>query len=391
MFPEITENGVLIQTYSEIVSELQAAYRAIYGQDIDLSSNTPDGQRIGIEAKARLDLQSYALSLYHSFDPDFAIGDAQDRLVKLVGIARRPATRSTWDITVETDRDLTLESGYTIKDDIGQKWLLTSNVNLSAGTTQVTFRSLIFGALEGFAGAVLQQDTVVPGVVSLSASGNATVGIDGETSEQLRTRRNLSLQNTAYSVIGSLYAKLANLAGVTDVAVYENETNLFDNDSNLDAHTIWAIVEGGAQSDIVETIAKQKTAGVATKGDEVGEYLESITRPEGSVFSIVHTMHFDRPQLVQVFVKVTATRKNSATPIDISLIAQKIAGISFRIGDDVTATELYDIAYQAGNAYVLTDLQVSTDNITYTNQRLIAAPDSKFFILVSSVQVTEII
>lgn len=391
MRPELTNSGVQIQTFEEIVAELQAAYREIYGQEIDLSSNTPDGQRIGIEAKARLDMQSYGVALYNSLDPDLATGLSQDSIIKISGITRRPATRSTWDIEVTTDRSLTLDAGYTIKDDIGQKWILTTPVSLLAGTTTVTFRAEQFGAVEGFAGATLQQDTIVLGVTALEALGNATVGIDEETPEELRIRRNRSLQNPAYSVIGSLFAKLANLPGVTDVAVYENDTKTDDPATGIEANTIWAVVEGGAQADIVETIVKQKTAGANTKGDEEGTYIETLVRPDGSTFTITHTMRFDREELTPIFVNVTATRKDSDTPIDTALIAQEIANASFNIGDNILATELYRYGYNAGAGFILTDMEISTDDITYTDERIVSALDGKFTISAANVTVTEVI
>lgn len=391
MRPELTNSGVQIQTFEEIVAELQAAYREIYGQEIDLSSNTPDGQRIGIEAKARLDMQSYGVALYNSLDPDLATGLSQDKIIKLAGITRRPATRSTWDIEVTTDRNLTLDAGYTIKDDIGQKWLLTTAVPLFAGITTVTFRAEQFGAVEGFAGAALVQDTIVLGVTSLVALGNATVGIDEETPEELRIRRNRSLQNPAYSVVGSLFAKLADLPGVTDVAVYENDQPTEDVVRNIPANTIWAVVEGGAQADIAETIAKQKTGGTGTKGDEVGSYTELMVRPNGTTFVIIHQMRFDRPELTPVYVNVTATRKVSANPIDTALIAQEIASAQFGIGDNIVASQLYKEGYRAGDGFVLTDLEISDDNITFTDERLVSALDGKFTIDASNVTVTEVI
>lgn len=391
MRPDLTNSGVQIQTYEEIVAELQAAYRDIYGQDIDLSSNTPDGQRIGIESKARLDMQSYAVALYNSLDPDLATGNAQDSIVKLSGITRRPATRSTWGIEVTTDRALTLEDGYTIKDDIGQKWIITDDVALTAGTTTVTFRAETFGAVEGFANAELEQDTIVLGVTALAAPSEATVGIDEETPPELRQRRNRSLQNPAYSVIGSLFAKLSDLPGVTDVAVYENDTKTDDADTGIDANTIWAVVEGGAQTDIVETISKQKTAGANTKGAQSGDFTETLVRPDGSTFTIVHTMRFDRPNVTPVFVNVTATRKSSDQPIDVALIAQEIAAASFNIGDNILATELYRLGYNAGSGFILTDMEISDDDTTYTDERIVARLDAKFTIDAADVTVTEII
>lgn len=388
---ELTNTGLSIQTFQEVYDEIADGYRAAYGSDIDLSPNTPDGQRVGIEAKAAHDLQVFAQDLYSSFDPDLAGFDALNRVIKLAGITRRPATRSTWDVTVTTDRALTLETGYTIKDSIGQNWILTAPVSVSAGSTVVTFRSETFGAITGTAGDTLEQDTIVLGVTALAAPSDATVGIEEETDAELRLRRSKSLQNASYSTVGGLFAKLANLPGVTDLAVYENDQKTDDPVTGITANTVWAVVEGGAASEIVEAITKNKTAGCNTKGAVSGVFSETVIRPDGSEFIITHTMRFDRPTEVPVYVKVNATRKQSGVPIDPALIAQRIAAEAFNIGDNLVASQLYAGGYQAGSGFILTDLLVSDDNVTFTDERLVSALDGKFTLDPANVTVTEII
>src|SRR5690606_28581640 len=112
-----------------------------------------------------------------------------------------------------------------------------------------------YGAIEGVAGAEIQQDTFVTAVTGLNAPTDATVGVDEETEEEVRRRRNLSLQNPSQSTTGGIFSRLANTAGVTDVQVYENDQPSFDAARDIPANTIWCIVEGGTIENIVETIA----------------------------------------------------------------------------------------------------------------------------------------
>ncbi len=55
--PRFTENGIEVQTFDEIYEELADGYKAIYGTDINLDPDSPDGQRVALEAQARLDVQ----------------------------------------------------------------------------------------------------------------------------------------------------------------------------------------------------------------------------------------------------------------------------------------------------------------------------------------------
>lgn len=389
---QFTPDGLQIDTLDEIINRVEAAYKAIYGQDISVAQDSPDGQRIGIEAKARADMQAFALDLYNSLDPDLARNVNLDRILKICGITRRPATRSVWDIEVTTDRALTLEEDYTILDDLGQSWFIPQSVALPAGTTTVTFRALDFGAVSNTAGAELKQATVALGVTALQALVNPVVGVAEETDVELRQRRNRSLQNPSYSTTGGMFARLANTPGVLDVQVYENDTKIDDPITGIDANTLWAVVQGGTQEDISETIAKNKTGGTGLRGSEIQVYNEERTRPNGTMFVVPHIIKFDRPVLSNLYITVSATRKVSGDPVDTVLIAQRLAAKDYAIGEEAVASELYEEGYGdlVDPNFFLTDLLISDDNVTFTDEQLTSALDGKFIIDVANVTVTEI-
>ena len=94
------ENGLQIQEFSEIVSDLESSINTLLGTDLDLSSNTIDGQYLGIFSKLNYDMQQFAMLLNTSFDPDYAMGLAMDKILKLNGIRRQEPTKSTVDITL---------------------------------------------------------------------------------------------------------------------------------------------------------------------------------------------------------------------------------------------------------------------------------------------------
>lgn len=387
---QFTPEGVVGDNLATIISRLSAEYKAIYGQDINVDQDSPDGQRIGIEAKARADMQAFCLEVYNSMDPDLARSVGLDRISKIAGITRRPATRSTWDITVTTSRPLTLDEGYEITDDLGQGWFVPSAVTLATGSTVVTFRAVDFGAVSNSAGATFTQATVVLGVTGFNAAVAPVVGADEESDGQYRIRRNKSVQNPSYSTVGGLYARLANTPGVLDAQVYENDTDTYDAVRDMAPHSIWAVVEGGTVEDIAETIALNKTAGTAQKGAQTQVYNETRIRPNGSTFVVPHTVLFDRPVIVNLYINVTATRKNAAEPIDQALIKLLLEQVVFAIGEEAVASELYDPAYVENPNYFLTDLQISDDDSTYTDERLTSAINGKFVIVAANITVTEV-
>jgi len=152
------------------------------------------------------------------------------------------------------------------------------------------------------------------------------------------------------------------------------------------------VVEGGAVSDIVESMVKNKTGGKGIVGAVTGTFNESVLRPDGSTFVIVHDMTFDRPVFVPVLVRLTATRKDAADPVDEALIAQEIAKRVFVIGENLLASDLYRLAFNAGDNYIPTALEISDDSgVTWTDGRILTAPDQKFAIDAIDVTVSEII
>ena len=83
--PKFTDTGLSIQTYEEIYLEQANALKEIYG-DINLDSNSPDGQRVGILSKAIFDMQVFSLSFYNSLDKDLATGEQLKIIGKISGV-----------------------------------------------------------------------------------------------------------------------------------------------------------------------------------------------------------------------------------------------------------------------------------------------------------------
>ena len=389
--PRFTPDGIQVQTFQEIYDELAAGYRAIYGEDINLDADSPDGQRVAIEAQLVLDAQSFGALEYNQRDPDFALGQSLNSIIKLSGITPRPATRSQVDVTVVTDRPLTLPVDYTVEDDLGQSWSTLAVRTLIAGTTTVTVFAVNFGAVAADPDTIVNPVTVVIGVQSVTNPASATVGVDEETDQELRVRRNRSLETPQSSSIGRMFTALASVPNVTGVAVYENDTDATDSDG-IPAHSLWVVVEGGSVAAIIETMTKNKTGGKGMVGSVTGTFSEPVTRPNGTTFTIVHSMTFDRPVDVPVLVRLDATRKDAANPVDEALISQAIAARTFNIGENLLAGDLYRLAFNAGENFIPTNLEISQDGgATYTDGRILSDLDEKFSIAAGDVAVTEII
>jgi uncharacterized phage protein gp47/JayE len=387
---EINQNGFKADSFIEILTRLSTQLKDIYGQDINLDQDTQDGQLLGINTTIISDLQDLALYIYNSMDTDFAEGVNLDKLLKLLARTRLPATKSTVDINLTVNRDVVIPTTYTVSDANGQNWQIASEQTLSTGTHLVTFESVDFGAITAEANTITQQVTIIPEIDSLTNPSSAISGRDEESDQQLRERRNKILEVNSFSTVGSILGKILTLDNVADCVIYENDTNIYDAEKDLNSHSLWIIAKGGEVEQITETIIKDKTAGTGLKGNVEATYTENFIRKNGTTREIHHTAKFDRPTEKEIYLKFNVKRRVATQSIDIDNIKNTLADKVFNIAENVTVTELYGTIYSASTNFIATDLQVSRDNITFVDNLLIAGYDEEFKIVQSNIQITEV-
>lgn len=388
---QFDNNGLQIDTFGDLFQTLSDAYKVIYGQDIDLDQESPDGQRVAIEAQARTDIEAALQWLYSQMDPDFNTGDMQQVIAKLHGLYLRPGSRSQRDLMVTTDRPVLLYNGYKIRDQANQVWFVRADVTVPAGTTAVTFFAQNFGKVTGLITDTFTQLTPELGVLDIFSNAAVVVGRDEETPEEFRQRRNRSLENPATGSTGAIFAKVAQLPGVTDLNIDENDTKIDDVVTGIPANSIWLVVEGGAISEIVEVMVKQKGGGTGTKGSITGRYTETLVRPDGTTIQIAHDMQLDRPIYKPLHIQLTAKRKVTNDPIDTDTLKAALAARVMHIGEDIDANEFYADGYSVARVnFVLTDMKISADGITYTDAELSPGFQGKFTLGVANINVNEV-
>jgi hypothetical protein len=126
---QITGAGIEIETYPEIVSGIVNGTSevpglvTIYGNDINVGSNTADGNLVNIFALSKEDILQLCVSIYDSFDPDQAVGVALDSISQLCGIARQGGSYTQTAIVLVTTQavnlvglDNTVSTPFTISD-----------------------------------------------------------------------------------------------------------------------------------------------------------------------------------------------------------------------------------------------------------------------------------
>lgn len=392
----IDENGLQLETRQEIFDRLATAFRNIYGQDIVLDQNSPDGQALGIFTQEKIDLLETAKSVYDSFNPDRAVGRQQDERYVINNIERGGGTFTTLNIDVTVDRTVTLQgldenfnrinaAGYTVQDNSGTQFILIDTVTITAGTHSLPFRAKDVGEVQAVIGTIQTQTTVVLGVTGINnPSAPINIGRNTETDAQFRVRRQRSVALNSSGYINGLEGLILSLDGVTDARLYENYTNVTDV-NGIPPHCIWVIAEGGSNADIGNAIYSRKTPGTNMKGDV--EF--PIITPSSSIF----TAKFDRPESENLYIQFEIKRTNPTHVFSLDAIKDFIAeNVLYKIGQFSETSVLTSQAILAidsqGGGGVPINMEISDDGYTWVDYLDVPTLDSKWVIDSENIEIT---
>lgn len=273
---KIDENGLQLKSYDVILSELTDAMKSIYGNDINVDSDSPDGQLLNIIAQQNTDQRELFQRNYDINDIDYATGVNLDRLVALLGIKRKKGKRSVTQVTVTANAACTIKGinqypsdPYTVQDNAGNKWNL-QNTHYFSGPDSVSlaFQSAVIGKQETIPNTITTPSTVVIGIQSVNNPAPASiVGEEEESDFELRTRAKRSPMIGSTGFIEALYAALMNLDGMDSVRILENKTNTTDA-NGTSPHSIHVIVSGSATNNsIANAILEKRSGGCNMDGD----------------------------------------------------------------------------------------------------------------------------
>lgn len=390
----IGPTGITVQTQQELIDYFSNAYRSIYGSDINLDPDTPDGQWMMVQIQAIQDLQDLLVQIYNTFDPDNAIGVVLDQRVAINGIQRQAGTRTVTNVTVVTTQAVTLygvdqatNTPYTVADNEGNQWNLMETINLSvSGTYVLAFQAVVPGAVLTVPNTITVPVTIVLGVSSVNNPTSYTaLGINEESDADLKIRRQKSVSLSSQGYLAGLLAALENISGVTAAFVYENVTGSTDGDG-IPSHSIWVIVGGSASaSDIANAIYQKRNAGCGMKGSET----LSILQADGSLF----TIRWDNVVAEDLYIKFTATSLDGVNPPNIAAIRAQLPSL-FTPGvfGQVNVNELSTLIQQIDPNTLVTSAGFSlTSGGSYTNTLTPSAKNKQFAISSANIIVIPII
>lgn len=330
---QVTNKGLVIDQITDIQQRLIDGFRNIYGEDINVDADTPDGQMLGLLSQLLSDINEVIAFMFQMLDPYRATGEWLEQRALYAGIVRRGAEYSYInDVVITGSHGTTIPQGSIFSDGNSNKWVSLQAVTLNNfGSAKLSLRSQELGVFSLPANQELTMETVVIGVDRIVLTRESTPGNEEETDGQLLVRFMQSHSINNNDDREGIKSALSSLPDVRKVEVIENYTNNTDVVTGVTAHTMNAIVFGGNDLDIATTLLKKKIGGCAFMGDQ-----QVVVNYKG----MDRTVLFDRAEEVAISVKLVIRRLVGFTDIDTDGIKASLENTDFEIGESVYAMRL---------------------------------------------------
>lgn len=384
----ISSTGFKRKRLNLLLEELNSEVKAIFGENFNVSPESPDGQINGVVSESNANLWEIAEEAYNAFNPKAASGATLSNLVQLNGITRLPATKTRAELNLTGDSGTVIPAGSLVSTvDTGDQLATENTVTLDgAGNATVFAEALEFGPITMLAGTITEIETPVTGWDTVNNPSDATPGTNEETDSELRARRQRSVARDAQAIIDGIRSAVENLDGVTQAVVLENDTDAVDS-NGLPAHSFQVVVSGGIDSEIAQTIWLKKPAGILAFGDITEQVIDSQ--------DISHDISFSRPTPIDIYVEVTLTTYAEYPANGDELIKQAIVDYangdlienrSFGLADDVIYTRLYT-PINTVPGHEIDDLQISSTSPASGTANIVIGPTEIANFLVDNITV----
>lgn len=339
----LTAQGFCKKRLDDLITQLENEFKSVYGANFKVSPETKQGQIIANIAAEYASLWDIAEDSFNSFNPSAALDKALSDLVQYNGLTRQAATRSIVQLTLTGANGTIVPAGSQVEIVNSEiKFETTESVTITEGPVFVPAQALVTGPIVAAAGTLTTIFTPITGWATVTNAADATPGLNEETDEELRARRNRSTALGGRNIVDAIAAQIEALDNVLSVLVLENDTDVDPDANGVPAHSVEAIVRGGAAEDIRDVLLQNKVPGIPYAGNTNVPATDS----QGVPVSINYTVPVEVP--IQVEVNLTTNAEypgNGDTLIAENIVAYAegllVLGRGFGVGEDVILSEIY--------------------------------------------------
>ncbi|MCD1124801.1 hypothetical protein LPW36_01920 [Jinshanibacter sp. LJY008] len=343
----IDSTGVIIPDTGDIKTEVQNEFRAVFGDDLDVSDSTPQGLLIAAETNARANVVRNNAALANQINPNISGGIFLDAIWSLTGGERDKATRSQVMATLIGSPGTNIRARVRARTTAGDTFESVSSAKIdNTGKVNVLFQSLEFGPVPCGTGSLTEIVTsdAILGWDGITNDSPAVIGTLSQSDLSVRNLRRRTLALQAVSMPEAIISRLYTVDGVRSLSFRENISNQTQTIDGIEMkpHSIFVCVYGGTDDDVARTLLNTKSGGCAYNGNTNVSVVEPIS---GQTYEVT----FERPEIINLLIKVYI-RKGSLNTTGITTQAQtaimmyangEIEGESgFAVGEDISPFEI---------------------------------------------------
>jgi hypothetical protein len=357
----------------DLVALRVAKYRATFGAGLNCIIPSVAAQQIGIEAEREFLAWQGQQAVYNSQYPNTAQGQALDYVASITGTVRGAATAGTVLLSMYVKAGCTVAAGQIVSAGANTAQWITTEAAVNAGAdgwiTGVLADCQTKGPIQAVAGSIRTSITSDPNWVNapglsynVTNPDDAVMGVNAQNDTQLNASRKAELSASGGSSVDAICAHILQIKdpstlenAILSARVFENVTDAVDVDSN-DPHSIRAIVQrvDGVTGDPIDQLIANQVWGKAGGIKTMGSVSKTVVDSAGGS----HTINFDRPSLVNVYIAITMTM-GTATAAEIKA-ALAVFGATYTLGQIVVANQLYGPLYAASGGGEVTALYIGT-------------------------------
>jgi len=227
----------------------------------------------------------------------------------------------------------------------GASMSVSANLQADKGYISILSFAVDAGPISAPLGTIYTIVTPVAVLDSVTNEVTPVLGRNLETDTELRLRRSNSLRLAGSSTPDAIRAAVSNVLGVSSVFLVENQTSAVDS-GGRPPKSFETIVEGGADSDIAQTIFDNKPAGIATYGTAPGVPFTALDSEGNSV-----DIYFSRPGTIDIELEIDYSLYTEETPpvgLETAIAEAALAyGNNLQIGTDVIPQRFYGAIYSS--------------------------------------------
>jgi uncharacterized phage protein gp47/JayE len=353
----ITPKGIEIKRLEEIVEELTNLIKATFGEDSRVDENSVFGLLISVFSRTEYENWELIEQAYQSRTLRGGQGVQLDAIGEIVGTYRLKAIPNTGRVQLTGTDGTVVPRGTRYADDLDRVWVQVDTHEI-LGLTEVLVTSEQEEPFVSSAGTITKIIDTINGLDSVTNSESTTRGRQEESDADYRQRLLVTAQGAGLGTFDALLFRILELDEVMFTDVVENTTDATDG-NGIPAHAFSAVVLGGDDTEIAETIWKHKPAGIGTHGD--------VSIQVKDVGGNLHWVNFQRPTIQPIYVSIdiaTLPDWDASYEATIKQEIVKYATDEFSVGDDIIQSKLYvPIASIPGQSTREIRIGLATDNM----------------------------